>query len=54
MCVQPILLVKVSINFNIMLNFEGDFDGHGDDDVACKQTCIHVYSLPYRNTRQVY
>ena len=35
MGVQPILPVKVSITINTMLNFDSDFDGHGN--VTCKQ-----------------
>ena len=38
MGVQPILPIKVSVIFDTMLNFDGDFDGHGDGDVTCKQT----------------
>ena len=38
MGVRPILPVKVSITIDIMLNFDDDFDGHGDGDVTCKQT----------------
>ena len=33
MDVQPILPIKVSMTINIMLNFNGDFDGHGDVEV---------------------
>ena len=28
-CAFPILPVKVSVNIGIILNFEGDFEGHG-------------------------
>ena len=38
MDVQPILPVKVCITIGTMLNFDGDFDGHGDGNVTCKQT----------------
>ena len=32
---QPILLVKVSVIIDTMLNFDSDFDGHGEGDVTC-------------------
>ena len=38
MGVQPILPIKVSITINLMLKFDGDFDGHSDGDFTCKQT----------------
>ena len=36
MGVQPNLPIKLSID--TMLDFDSDFDGHGDGDVSCKQT----------------
>ena len=36
MGVQPILPVKVPITIDTVLN--GDFDGHCDGDITCKQT----------------
>ena len=45
MAVQPILLVKVSITIDTMLNFDGDDDGHDDGDVKCKQT-LQSHTLP--------
>ena len=30
---QPILLVKVSVIIDTMLNFDSDFDGHGEGDI---------------------
>ena len=46
MSVKPIFPVKVSITIDIMLNFDGDFDGQGAGDGTCKQTfsSMHVYS----------
>ena len=41
MSVQPILPIKVSVTTETMLNFEGDFDGHGDVDITCKQTLMN-------------
>ena len=35
--VQLILPVKVSVTIGTMLNFDSDFDGHGDGDNKCKQ-----------------
>ena len=32
MGVQPILPIKGSITIETMSNFNGDFEGHGDDD----------------------
>ena len=40
MGVQPILPIKVSAIIDTTLNFDGDFDEHGDDGTTCKQTCI--------------
>ena len=33
MGVHPIFPIKVPMTINIMLNFDGDFDGHGDVEV---------------------
>ena len=41
--VQPIFSIKVSVTINTMLNIDGDFDGHGDDDVTCKQTLKNMF-----------
>ena len=38
MGVQSILPDEVSVTIEIMLNFDGDFDRHGDGDITCKQT----------------
>ena len=38
--VQSILPVKVSITIDTMLNFDDEFDGHGD--VTCKQTLMKL------------
>ena len=52
MGVQPILPVKVSVSVVTMLNFNGDFNRHGDCDVTCKQTftssaCMHLFTRSY-------
>ena len=41
MGVQPILSFQVALTIDTMLNFDGDFDGHGD--VTCKQTLNQCY-----------
>ena len=38
MCSQLIPSVKGTITIDTMLNFDGGFDGHGDDGVTGKQT----------------
>ena len=38
MGVQPILPVKMSVTFDTILTFDGDFDVHGYGDVTCKRT----------------
>ena len=35
-CVQLILHIKLSVTIDTKLNFDGDFDGHGDGDTTCK------------------
>ena len=35
---ECILSVKRTITIHTMLNFDGDFDGHGHGDGMCKQT----------------
>ena len=42
MDVQLILPVKVSITIDTMMNFNSDFNEHGDDDVTRKQTFMFV------------
>ena len=36
--VQCIFPVTVPATIDMILNFNGDFDGHREDDVTCKQT----------------
>ena len=36
--VQCILSVKAPVTIDTILNFNGDFEGHGEDDATCKQT----------------
>ena len=38
MNVQAILPFKVSLIIDTMSNFNGDFDGHDDSNVTCKQS----------------
>ena len=45
MDVQPLLPVKVSVTIDTMLNFDHDFDGHGDGDVKCKQTFMGGFGI---------
>ena len=35
---KPILPITVPITMGTMLNFDGDFDGHGYGDVTYEQT----------------
>ena len=37
---EPILSVKWSISIDTIVNFDGDGDGHGDEDGTCKQALI--------------
>ena len=42
---RSILPIKVSVTTDTMLNFDDDFDGHGDGDVTCKQSLLaHTHS----------
>ena len=43
MGVQLILPVKVSVTTDTILNLDGDFRGHIDGDVTCKQTLTIVH-----------
>ena len=45
MGVQSILPVKVSFTIETVLNFDADFDGHGEGEVTCKQT-LQSHTLP--------
>ena len=42
MCLVPILFIKVPVPTDTMLNFDSDFDGHGDADDTCKQTLRRI------------
>ena len=56
MGVQPILPIKVSVTIGTMLNFDGDFDGHGDGDITCKQTLsvlIRTHHALYEREREI-
>ena len=35
------LSLKRSVTIGTMINFAGDFDGHGHGDGTCKQALIH-------------
>ena len=56
MGVQPIFPIKVSVTIGTMLNFDSDFDGHGDGDITCKQTLsvlIRTHHARYERDRQM-
>ena len=43
----PILSAKGTITINTMLNSDGEFDGHEDGDVTCKQNISYLIVLNF-------
>ena len=41
MGVQPIFPIKVSVTIGTMLNFDSDFNGHGDGDITLNRPEVY-------------
>ena len=52
MGVQPTLPIKVSVTIGTMLNFDGDFDGHGDSDITAMTQILLKFVTWYNRSLQ--